>query len=103
MDNIQKLEYTYRLQRISTIDSRKNKLLLLVLILALLLFYVLGLLFVIGAQINAYFFDHIKALPAGLGNCLSEFADREQTPLINENSQPDPSTLTLVEGFNPEH
>jgi uncharacterized BrkB/YihY/UPF0761 family membrane protein len=72
-------------------------------ILALLLFYILGILFVIGAQINAYFFDHIRALPAGLGNCLSEFADREQTPLMNENSQQDSSMLTLVEGINPVH
>ncbi len=40
-------------------------------IVVLLLFYILGLIFVIGAQINAYFFEDIQPLPAGLGDCLT--------------------------------
>jgi uncharacterized BrkB/YihY/UPF0761 family membrane protein len=57
-------------------------------IITLLLFYLFGLLFVIGAQINAFFFDHIQPLTAGLGTCLSESVDREQIQLMDENFQP---------------
>ncbi len=53
-------------------------------IITLLLFYLFGLLFVIGAQINAFFFDHIQPLTSGLGTCLSESVDREQIQLITD-------------------
>lgn len=66
-------------------------------IIILLLFYVFGLLFVIGAQINAFFFDHIQPLTAGLGTCLSESTDREQIQLIDENFEPN---NIAVETFN---
>jgi len=58
-------------------------------IITLLLFYLFGLLFVIGAQINAFFFDHIQPLTSGLGTCLSESTDREQIQLMDENFQTD--------------
>ena len=63
-------------------------------IITLLLFYSFGLIFVIGAQINAFFFDHIQPFPSGLGTCLSEFIDREQIQLINDH---DLSTRTSNE------
>lgn len=66
-------------------------------IITLLLFYLFGLLFVMGAQINAFFFDHIQPLRDGLGTCLSEFADREQIQLMDENFRPD---NIAVEGLN---
>ena len=62
-------------------------------IIALLLFYLLGLFFVIGAQINAFFFEQIQPLPKGLGTCLSEIADRESIQLIDHSSR----IATLVE------
>ena len=40
-------------------------------IVVLFLFYILDLIFVIAAQINAYFFEDIQPLPAGLGDCLT--------------------------------
>jgi len=58
-------------------------------IITLLLFYLFGLLFVIGAQINAFFFDNIQPLPSGLGTCLSESTDRGHMQLIDENFQAD--------------
>ena len=57
-------------------------------IITLLLFYLFGLLFVIGAQINAFFFDNIQPLANGLGTCLSESADREQIQLMHDNYYP---------------
>ncbi|CAF4696423.1 unnamed protein product [Rotaria sp. Silwood1] len=57
-------------------------------IIVLLLFYLFGLFFVIGAQINAFFFDYIQPLTYGLGTCLYEFADREQMQSIDANCQP---------------
>ena len=66
-------------------------------IITLLLFYLFGLLFIIGAQINAFFFDHIQPLKSGLGTCLSESADREQIQLIDEHFSPD---NVVVEGYN---
>ena len=54
-------------------------------IIVLLLFYVLGLIFVLGAQINAFFFESIQPLPVGLGSCLSDYAEREHMQLINDN------------------
>lgn len=59
-----------------------------IIIIILLLFYLFGLLFVIGAQINAFFFDCLQPLPFGLGTCLSEFADRELIPLTDEPFRP---------------
>ncbi|CAF1164862.1 unnamed protein product [Adineta steineri] len=53
-------------------------------IITLLLFYLFGLLFVICAQINAFFFDHVQPLTTGLGTCLSEFSDREQIQLVED-------------------
>lgn len=66
-------------------------------IVTLLLFYLFGLLFVIGAQINAFFFDNIQPLKSGLGTCLSESADREQIQLIDEQF---PGDNVVVEGYN---
>jgi len=66
-------------------------------IITLLLFYLFGLLFVIGAQINAFFFDHIQPLTVGLGTCLSESVDREQIQLMDENFQ---SNNIVVEELN---
>ena len=62
-------------------------------IITLLLFYLFGLLFVMGAQINAFFFDQIPPLKAGLGTCLSETADREQIQLMAEHLQTDGVTV----------
>lgn len=76
---------------------------LALIIITVLFFYITGVLFVIGAQINAYFYDHIAPLPAGLGDCLSQFFDHESRQLIDINSQPNNSMSTLKEGFNPEH
>lgn len=56
-------------------------------IIILLLFYLIGLLFVLGAQINAFFFDYVQPLKSGLGTCLCEFADREQIQLTDESFQ----------------
>ncbi|CAF1475789.1 unnamed protein product [Rotaria magnacalcarata] len=56
-------------------------------IVILLFFYLFGLLFVIGAQINAFFFDHIQPLKAGLGTCLCESVDRELIQLTDESFQ----------------
>lgn len=67
-------------------------------IITLLLFYAFGLIFVLGAQINAFFFDRIQALPTGLGTCLSEFSDREQVHLMDDNSQ---SMKTDLQEFHP--
>jgi uncharacterized BrkB/YihY/UPF0761 family membrane protein len=66
-------------------------------IITLLLFYLFGLLFVIGAQINAFFFDNIQPLTFGLGTCLSESTDREQIQLIDDNIQPN---NIVLEGFD---
>jgi hypothetical protein len=72
-------------------------------IVVLLLFYILGLIFVIGAQINAYFFEDIQPLPAGLGDCLSSHINHESIPLVSVDvdSQPSSSTPTLIEGLDP--
>lgn len=66
-------------------------------IITLLLFYLFGLLFVIGAQINAFFFDNIQPLTNGLGTCLSELADREQIQLMHDSFQPE---SVVVDRFN---
>ncbi|CAF1452858.1 unnamed protein product [Rotaria sordida] len=66
-------------------------------IVILLLFYLLGLLLVIGAQINAFFFDYIQPLTSGLGTCLCEFADREQIQLTDDNFRPND---VIVEELN---
>lgn len=55
-------------------------------IIALLLFYVLGLLLVIGAQINAYFFDEIQPLSSSVGNVLYEYSDRENARLLDNDA-----------------
>ncbi|CAF0903423.1 unnamed protein product [Adineta steineri] len=70
-------------------------------IVAVLLFYLFGLVLVIGAQINAYFFDHIQPLPVGLGTLLSRNLDNENAILIDGNLQPKDNTSTLIEGLNP--
>ena len=57
-------------------------------IIVLLLFYLFGLLFVLGAQINAFFFDHIQPFTSGIGTTLGEFADREQIKLTDDNYRP---------------
>lgn len=69
-------------------------------IIALLVFYILGLLFVIGAQINAFFFEQIQPLPKGLGTCLSEFADRESVQLIDNDLRVSTQMSTLVDDLN---
>ncbi|CAF2550713.1 unnamed protein product [Rotaria sp. Silwood2] len=66
-------------------------------IIILLLFYLFGLLFVIGAQINAFCFDYIQPLAFGLGTCLCEFADQERMQKIDQNFQPHD---VIVEGLN---
>lgn len=53
------------------------------LIITLLLFYIFGLVLVIGAQINAYFFDHIPPLAASLGNYVNGYNDGENLRLID--------------------
>jgi len=53
-------------------------------IILLLLFYVFGLLIVLGAQINAYFFSNIQPLSDGLGSCLSQANNQEYAHLLNE-------------------
>lgn len=53
------------------------------LIITLLLFYVFGLVLVIGAQINAYFFDHIPPLGTSLGNYVNGYNDGETIRLID--------------------
>jgi uncharacterized BrkB/YihY/UPF0761 family membrane protein len=68
-------------------------------IITLLLFYLFGLLLVMGAQINAYFFDHIQPLSISLGNCICEFANHENTRLIDENSESNYNLSTLTEGL----
>ena len=55
-------------------------------IIALVLFYVLGLLVVLGAQINAFFFEDIQPFSVGLITCLREFADQETLRLLPGNS-----------------
>lgn len=67
-------------------------------IITLLLFYLFGLLFVIGAQVNAFFFDHIQPLPTGLGTLLSESADREHIQLIDDDSFQ--ANNTIIAGFH---
>jgi uncharacterized BrkB/YihY/UPF0761 family membrane protein len=69
-------------------------------IITLLLFYLFGLLFVIGAQINAFFFDNIQPLPSGLGTCLSESTDREHIQLIDEHFQVDDITVEEYNNHN---
>lgn len=51
-------------------------------IIAVLLFYILGLLIVIGAQVNAFFFEQIQPFSTGLITCLREFADQEARRLL---------------------
>jgi len=50
-------------------------------------FYYFSLILILGAQINAYFFERIQPLPDGLGTVLSEFIARLTTkstvPLVN--------------------
>jgi uncharacterized BrkB/YihY/UPF0761 family membrane protein len=66
-------------------------------IITLLLFYSFGFIFVMGAQINAFFFDHIQPLSDGLGTCLSEYADREHTQLIDDKNH---LNFTRMNTFN---
>jgi len=68
-------------------------------IITLLFFYLFGLLLIIGAQINAYFFYRIEPLSTGLGNCICEFTNHENRLLIDENLQPNNNILTLDEGL----
>ncbi len=68
-----------------------------------LFFYILGLLFILGAQINSYFFDHIPAFSAGLGDRLSEIFDNENLRLIDTNLESNNSMSTLKAGLNPNH
>jgi len=72
-------------------------------IITILFFYILGLLFILGAQINSYFFDHIPPFSSGLGDRLSETFDNENLRLIDINLQSNNSMLKLKEGLNPEH
>lgn len=53
-------------------------------IIILLLFYGFGFIFVMGAQINAFFFDHIPPLANGLGTTLSECTDRNDIEFVNK-------------------
>ena len=69
-------------------------------IITLLVFYMLGFLFVIGAQINAYFFEQLQPLPKGLGTCLSEFADRESIRLIDNDLRISTQMSTIVDDSN---
>ena len=57
--------------------------------------YSFGLIFVIGAEINAFFFDDIQTVSMGLGTCLSEYADREQIQLMDDHDLPTRSMSTL--------
>ncbi|CAF0956970.1 unnamed protein product [Adineta ricciae] len=70
-------------------------------VITVLFFYFCGWLLVIGAQINAYFFEHIQPLPDSLGTVLSRSVDPEKVVLINDASQQKDSMITLKEGFNP--
>ena len=72
-------------------------------IVIVLFFYFCGWLLVIGAQINAYFCEHIQPLPDGLGTVLSRSVDPEKVVLISDASQQKDSMITLREGFNPQH
>ena len=64
-------------------------------IITLLLFYLFGLIFVIGAQINAFFFDNVQPLRSGLGTSLSEYADQEQIQLMD-----DQASTIAIDGYN---
>ena len=66
-------------------------------IITLLNFYLCGLLFVIGAQINSFFFDHIRPLTSGLGTCISETFSPEQMPEMDDSFQ---STNTVLDGVD---
>jgi uncharacterized BrkB/YihY/UPF0761 family membrane protein len=70
-------------------------------IVTLILFYLFGLLLVTGAQINAFFFDHIQPLPIGLGDCICTFANQENIPLIDVKSQSNNNLSTLPEESKP--
>jgi uncharacterized BrkB/YihY/UPF0761 family membrane protein len=72
-------------------------------IITVLFFYILGLLFILGAQINSYFFDHIQPFSAGLGDRLSETFDHENLRLIDTTLESNNSMLTLKAGLNPRH
>ncbi|CAF1644064.1 unnamed protein product [Adineta ricciae] len=72
-------------------------------VITVLFFHFCGWLLVIGAQINAYFFEHIQPLPDGLGNVLSQSVDPEKVVLINDASQQKDSMITLTEGLSPHH
>lgn len=53
-------------------------------IVTLLLFYSFGFIFVLGAEINAFFFDSIQPLPQGIGTSLSFLSDREEIQLMED-------------------
>ncbi len=53
------------------------------LIVTLLLFYVVGLIFIMGAQINAFFFDDIQPLADSIGNALNRLGDQENIRLLD--------------------
>ncbi|UJR09594.1 hypothetical protein I4U23_013829 [Adineta vaga] len=72
-----------------------------VVIVTVLFFYICGLLLIVGAQINAYFYDHIQPLPVSLGTLLSRTVDQENRALVDNNLQITNDMLTLKEGFNP--
>ena len=69
-----------------------------------LLFYILGLIFVIDAQINAYFFEDIQPLSTGLGDCLSLHINREIIPLVSVDVDPQSSSssTTLIDDLDPD-
>jgi uncharacterized BrkB/YihY/UPF0761 family membrane protein len=68
-------------------------------IITLLLFYLFALILVIGAQINAFFFDHIQPLKNSIGDSIHGLGEQENIRLINETT----SMSTLMAGFNPLH
>ena len=71
-------------------------------IITLLLFYTFGFVFVLGAQINAFFFDRIPELSEGIGTCLSLFANQDEIQLFDDqNSSARPSDLQRSEDVKP--
>jgi uncharacterized BrkB/YihY/UPF0761 family membrane protein len=59
-------------------------------------FYIVGLIFVFGAQLNAFFFEQIQALPMSIGNCLNGLTDQESTRLMDGNNIGDMPTMNSV-------
>ncbi|CAF2098634.1 unnamed protein product [Rotaria magnacalcarata] len=59
----------------------------------LLFFYYFATIIIVGAQINAAFFENYQTLGAGLGTCVSRMHEEYdvgdlRTPLIDENNEP---------------